>query len=206
MSSSEFNLGTAMAGGNRNAARPKPDNEFHPTPVEAVDALMEREGGALRRYWKIWEPCCGNGAAAKALEFYKFDIVGTDLVDRGYGTGSLDFLKWQGEPAAKAIVTNPPFSLAVEFAMQAKALGVEYVAFLHKATFWHAADRDRLWAAWQPARIYALTFRLDFENLGSPTMECIWIIWDRKHSGETQYRRMSKAPPRGQLNMLGDGR
>ena len=43
MSETEFNLGAAMAGGNRNAARAKPDNEFHPTPVEAVDALIRED-------------------------------------------------------------------------------------------------------------------------------------------------------------------
>jgi hypothetical protein len=204
--SGEFNLGAAMAGGNANPKREKPDNEFHPTPVEAIDALMAREGGNLRRYYKIWEPCCGNGAAAHALEFYKFQVIGTDLVNRGYGTGSLDFLKWQGPPPSKAIVTNPPFSLAVEFALQAKALGVEYMAFLHKATFWNALDRDRLWSAWQPAIVYALTFRLDFENLGSPTMDCMWIIWDVRHHGETWFRRMAKAPARGQFNLLGDSK
>ena len=38
MTAAEFNLGAAMVGGNRSAAREKPDNEFHPTPAEAVDA------------------------------------------------------------------------------------------------------------------------------------------------------------------------
>jgi hypothetical protein len=208
MTDGGFNLGAAMAGGNASAKREKPDNEFYATPVEAVDALMHsREGGSIRRYWKIWEPCCGTGSVGKALEFYKLKIHASDLVDRGYGMASLDFLQYQGAPPSKAIITNPPFSLAEAFLLQARSLGVEYVAFLLKSTFWHAGDRGRLWKIWQPSIVYPLTFRLDFLNLGRPTMECSWFIWDVRHTGpETFYRRMDAAPMRGQLNLLGNDR
>jgi len=207
MSEREFSLGAAMAGGNANKDRAKPDNEFFPTPVEAIDALMEHEGGALRRYERIWEPCCGNGQSARALEFYRFEVIGTDLIDRGYGTGSLDFLQWEGTPPAKAIVSNFPFSLALEFVLKAKSLGIEYMAVLHKTTYWNATDRDRLWAIWQPARRYSLTFRLDFLGLGGGTMDCDWYVWDIAHTHpESFWRRMGKPPARGQFNLLGDGR
>ena len=33
----------------------------------------------------IWEPCCGDGAMARVLESHGHRVVGTDLVDRGYG-------------------------------------------------------------------------------------------------------------------------
>ena len=203
MTAAEFNLGAAMVGGNRSAQREKPNNEFHPTPAEAVDALMAREGGSIRRYWKIWEPCCGNGSIARVLERYRLQVAATDLVDRGYGQGSLDFLTWSDPAPSKAIVTNPPFSLAAEFVLKARELGVEYIAMLHKATWWHAAERDRLWDIWRPSIVYARTFRLDFEDLGGPTMECAWFIWDVRHTGETIYRRMGRAPDARQGNLLG---
>jgi hypothetical protein len=204
--SAEFNLGAAMAGGNASPDRPKPDNEFYPTPVEAIDALMQRQGGSIRRYWQVWDPCAGKGDLAHALEHYRLKIVGTDLVDRGYGQGSLDFLQWKGAPPSKAIVTNPPFSLASKFALQARALGVDYVAFLLKSNFWNAEDRTSLWEIFPPSIIYALTFRLDFLNLGNPTMDCMWVIWDARHTGETVFRRMGRAPARGQFNLLGDSK
>ena len=37
-----------------------------------------------------------------------FDVVSTDLIDRGYGEGGHDFLKSE-RPLAKHIITNPPY-------------------------------------------------------------------------------------------------
>jgi len=35
----------------------------------------------------IWEPACGDGAISKVLLAAGFDVVSTDLIDRGFGTG-----------------------------------------------------------------------------------------------------------------------
>jgi hypothetical protein len=64
------------------------------------------------------------------LQRHGREVVSTDLVDRGYGHGGLDFLA-QRTVLAGAIVTNPPFSRAEAFLRHAAELGVEYVAFLH---------------------------------------------------------------------------
>lgn len=78
--------------------------EFYPTPPEATRALLSVESfqGA------IWEPACGDGAISKVLEAAGYQVVSTDLIDRGYGAGGHNFLK-STKPLAKNIITNPPY-------------------------------------------------------------------------------------------------
>ncbi len=90
-----------------------------------------------------------------------------------------------------AIVTNPPFRLAEHFIRHAFRMGVDYMALLLKATFWHAARRQELFELWKPARIYAMTWRPDFRSLGAPTMDCVWCVWDG-HVERTAYCLLEK--------------
>jgi hypothetical protein len=66
--------------------------------------------------------------------------VSTDLVDRGYGCGGIDYLR-QETPLAAAIVTNPPFKRAEAMLRHAVAIGIEY---LHKAQWPNTVERRRL--------------------------------------------------------------
>ena len=56
----------------------------------------------------IWEPACGDGAISKVLVEAGYQVVSTDLVDRGYGKGGYNFLK-STIPLGKHIITNPPY-------------------------------------------------------------------------------------------------
>lgn len=78
--------------------------EFYPTPPEATRALLSVEAFE----GDIWEPACGDGAISKVLEAAGYQVVSTDLIDRGYGAGGNNFLK-SDKPLAKNIITNPPY-------------------------------------------------------------------------------------------------
>ena len=78
--------------------------EFYPTPPEAVRALLSVESFE----GSVWEPACGDGAISKVLEAAGYQVVSTDLIDRGYGAGRQDFLK-SDRTFAKNIITNPPY-------------------------------------------------------------------------------------------------
>ncbi|WP_238937176.1 hypothetical protein [Sulfitobacter geojensis] len=78
--------------------------EFYPTPPEATRALLSVESFQ----GDIWEPACGDGAISKVLEAAGYQVVSTDLIDRGYGAGGHNFLKSE-TPLAKNIITNPPY-------------------------------------------------------------------------------------------------
>jgi hypothetical protein len=107
------------------------------------------------------------------------EVISADLIDRRYGRGGLDFLL-QTTALARAIVTNPPFSRAEAFLRHAAELGINYVAFLHKADWLNAADRGvMVETVWCPARCYLLQWRLDFKNQGAPTMNCNRYVFER---------------------------
>jgi len=152
-------------------------HDFYATPHECTEALIAAEGDRLPA--QVWDPCCGAGDISMVLQRHGREVVSTDLIDRGCGQGGVDFLLQRTAPA-RAIVTNPPFNRAEAFLRHAAKLGVEYVAFLHKAHWLNAAERGSLVeTVWCPARCYLLQWRPDFKNQGSPTMDCNWYVFTR---------------------------
>jgi hypothetical protein len=90
----------------RNLGYERQERNFYPTPAWVTEALLRR----VRLPKGIWEPCCGDGAMAQVLESHGHRVVGTDLVDRGYGETGRDFLAETRLPdGTTAIVTNPPY-------------------------------------------------------------------------------------------------
>lgn len=120
--------GSRGLGGARGFDREKDD--FYPTPDALLDPLIERFG-RVHLSSGVWEPACGDGAICKALARHGIASVGTDLVDRGYGTARRDFLMEMRTPEeTDAIITNPPFRLWREFAEHALGMDVSFVALL----------------------------------------------------------------------------
>jgi hypothetical protein len=69
---------------------------------------------------------------AKVFKERGYNVVASDLIDRGYGTGGVDFLKWD-MPFDGDIITNPPYKYAKEFVEHALSLvpdGRKVVMFL----------------------------------------------------------------------------
>ena len=65
-------------------------NDFYATDPKAVEMLLK-----LEKFNKtIWEPACGKGHVCEVLKKYGYNVIASDIVDRGYpGTLSIDFLK-----------------------------------------------------------------------------------------------------------------
>lgn len=175
-------LKAATNGGERRA------NDFYPTPPEPTSALLPH----IRHFPRVvWEPACGDGGIARVLE-RQFAVIGTDLVDRGYGVGGIDFLATK-ERLADAVVTNPPFgNLAHPFVEHALDLGVEHMAMLFNINFWSAAVRTPLWERRRPAVVYGLNWKPDFTGAGRPYFNCVWVVWGPTSAAMTRYERLDK--------------
>jgi hypothetical protein len=93
---------------------------YYPTPPRGARALLAREsfGGVL------WECACGDGAISKILEAAGFEVVSTDLMDRGYGRGGHDFLA-DNTTLADHIITNPPYGRCMRSAQCLRNPGIE---------------------------------------------------------------------------------
>ena len=131
----------------------------------------------------VWDPCCGEGDISAELERSGREVHSTDLIDRGFGYGGVNFFGVR-TPPAKALVTNPPFEHAEAMLRHAAAIGIEYVAFLHKADWLNAQERGKMIErVWCPARSYLLLWRPDFKNQNAPTMNCSWYVFERGSMG-----------------------
>lgn len=112
--------GTSLAG--MSPTRSRVENDYYATPFEATEAILSRE----ELYGSILEPAAGEGHISKVLrEHYpNSQIISTDLVQRddrfGCGiVGGVDFLTENYPEKFNNVITNPPFSLAKEFAEKA---------------------------------------------------------------------------------------
>lgn len=86
--------------------------ELYETPQCATRAIIahERLGGL------IWEPCCGLGAISNLLAEAGHAVVSTDIAERGFGRGGVDFFAMDSAPFGTSIIlTNPPYGRADAF-------------------------------------------------------------------------------------------
>jgi adenine-specific DNA methylase len=92
-------------------------DDFYATPPEEVLNILQHE----ELIGKVLEPSCGMGHMVKGIRkddrYKELEIIATDLVDRGFGEGNLDYLS-DTYPYTKdigTIIMNPPFKLIEEF-------------------------------------------------------------------------------------------
>ena len=163
-------LGNTIIGFGKN----RKENDFYPTPKEVTYAFINNV--CWPKNLRIWEPACGQNHMVNVLSTYFDSVIGTDIQ-----TGN-DFL---ASPAldVDACVTNPPFSLSVEFIE--KAIKYPYAAMLLKSTYWHSAKRTKLFYKRKPSKILCLNWRPQFDEravYSSPTMDFIWTVWEPSNS------------------------
>lgn len=135
---------------NPNAERE--ENDFYATDPFAINRSMSffEEIGLER---KIWEPACGLGHLSNRLKEFGYDVVSSDLIDRGGNVENFfveDFLSDEnGGKGDREIITNPPFKLAFEFvekSMKILSTGKKAV-FLLKIQFLETEKRAELFSA-----------------------------------------------------------
>ena len=168
----------------RNAA------DFYSTPPECTIALLKNYGGMFSQ-GRVWEPACGDGAISKVLEADGLDVVSTDLYERGYGDGGMNFLT--SDCSCQSIITNPPFHLAAQFIERAVQKEVPF-AMLLKSTYWHAAKRNELFNRTRPLAVMAMSWRPAMAAMRgkSGTMDFIWTVWRAKPVNLCIYNVYSK--------------
>ena len=107
--------GGQLAGGNSASEREK--NDFYATDPETVKIFLNAFLKENVLKGNVLEPACGNGNISKTLEEtgLNINITSTDLIDRDYGQGNIDFITYDYGKKFDTVITNPPFSLAKEF-------------------------------------------------------------------------------------------
>lgn len=97
-------------GASNHTEAPRQFHDYYATDPKAVDVLLAEESFT----GSIWEPACGEGHLSRRLEELGQAVISTDLIDRGYGQGGIDFLACT-KSLGDNILTNPPYKFALEF-------------------------------------------------------------------------------------------
>lgn len=156
-------------------------NDYYATHPSAVRMLLELENFDKN----IVEPCCGQGYISKVLEQYGYNVHSMDLIDRGYGEGGIDFLKYN-ETIDADIITNPPYSLAKEFVEHAMDLVTDghKIAMFLKLTFLESSGRKALFKKYPPKKIWVSSSRIPCGKNGD--------FYDRDKDGNIKYDKSGK--------------
>ena len=182
----------ATLGARNYALNEREQHDYYATEPKALELLLEIE----RFSPKVWECACGEGHLSEVLIKHGYTVFSTDLIERGYGTGGVDFLscteKFDGD-----IITNPPYKYAKEFVEHALKLvtdGHKVVMFL-KLQFLEGKARRKMFEKLPPKRIYVSTSRLccamngDFGKYSkSNAVTYAWFVWEKGFDGEPVVR------------------
>jgi len=180
----------------------RPDHDFYETPTVAVTALLlvEKFGN------QVWEPACGKGAISKVLIKHGHDIWSSDLYDWGYSHGETgrDFLSCE-LLVVDAVITNPPFKVAQDFAMTALAATrarMGKVALLNRIAWLESDRRREMFTSTPLSRVWVFSKRLPMMHRhgweGRRTTSMIgfaWFVWDHRYEGRTSPGCGAPEPP-----------
>lgn len=169
--------------------------DFYATDPNTLKIFLDKlKEDGIELHNLIWECACGQGHLSKVLIEGGYEVLSTDLVDRGYGSRA-DFLQappgWNGD-----ILTNPPYKYAKEFVE--KSIEIlqpgRYAIMLLKIQFLEGQDRYKLFKKYPPKFVYVNSKRqLCYPNgdmtkkMSSASCYC-WFIWEKGFRGEPTVR------------------
>ncbi len=138
-----------------------------------------------------WEPASGTGNISKCFTppLMSSDVSTEDWV---YGEKGVDFLKTNRE--VDFIVTNPPFSSALEFAIHSLECATK-VAFLLRVQFLDSLKRRRFFDTSPPMRVHIFSKKsgLCYYHSSHPNYSdkpvgglqtLAWFVWEKGFSGK----------------------
>ena len=180
-------------GASNHSKTEREDNDFYATEPKALELLLDLE--QFDPY--VWECACGKGHLSEVLRNRGYIVKSTDLINRGYGQGGVDFLKCTDKHNGD-IITNPPYKYAQQFVEHALDIipdGCRVAMFL-KLTFLEGKNRRSLFDKSPPEVIYVSSSRLpcalggDFTALKqtSSAVAYAWFIWRKGFTGEPRVR------------------
>lgn len=183
-------------GASSHSAGERQSEDFYATDPKAAAMLLEIEPFTH----EIWEPACGMGHISEVLKNSGKRVRSTDLFDRGYGEGIIDFLAIDNLAWHADIITNPPYAYAQEFIEKALQIIPEgrKVAMFLKVQFLEGKARRNLFRAFPPKTVHVSSSRIlcakngDFtanaNTLGGGAVAYAWFIWEKGYKGTTELK------------------
>ena len=187
-----------MHGLYRKEGEERQPEDFYATEPSAIPPLLKVLGSEWENGGKrIYECACGQGHLSNMLELYGHQVTSTDLIDRGYGVGGVDFLAdnvYENLPF-DAIITNPPYKHALEFVEKSIKIAPLVCMFL-RIQFIESERRDKLFEENPPRYIAVFRKRALCSKdakfpKGESSATCYaWFIWERGYKGNPELLRI----------------
>ena len=190
----KFLKGSSLVGGTPKMGRV--ENDYYATPPKTTQALLD----AIRLEGSILEPACGEGHISEVLKknYPKAEVVSTDLIDRGYGAGGIDFLEKEYDRTFDIVITNPPFKYMREFVEKSLEISTDKVIMFGKIQFLEGQRRREFLKNSPLKYVYVFSERQNPMRNGSPvdengkkwssTMCFAWYVWEQGYEGEPVVR------------------
>lgn len=185
-------------GASNHSESDREENDFYSTDPASLELLLDRlKEDKIGLHFNIWECACGQGHLSKVLEKQGYNVYSTDLINRGYGYGYINFLKRGFITNINTdILTNPPYKYAQEFVEHALNIindGYYTIMFL-KIQFLEGQARKKLFEKYPPKYVYVNSARQTCyingdmsKKMSSASCYC-WFIWEKGFTGEPTIR------------------
>jgi hypothetical protein len=173
----------SIVGASRNNGEREKD-DFYPTPSYVVKELLKRETFD----GNVWECACGDGAMSEVFANQGYEVISSDIVDRGYGHQA-DF--FECDLLADNIVTNPPYKSALSFVLKAKKQSRGKIAMFLKTVWLESESRYEMFndKDFPLKTVYQFSKRVtlykggvEMKNKGM--ISYAWFVWDKNYKGK----------------------
>lgn len=169
-------------------------NEYYATDPSVSRDLLRCEQFAS----PVLEPCCGGGFMAEEIKKAGYEVVASDIIDRGYGNGGVDFITADFPIGVYDIITNPPYSDFIPMLRKALAICHNKVAMLLPLRYLTSQERYEVFKQYPPKRVYVYIERICIAKNGKfeeyeagMNMEMYaWYVWEKGFEGEPTLRWM----------------
>ena len=147
-------------GASNHTDKEREQNDYYATEPKAVELLLKLEPFSHN----IWECACGEGHLVKQMRQMGYNVLASDIVNRGANDITLDFLTEGAKEVGYDIITNPPYKYATEFCYKAIDLVDEghKVAMFLKVQFLEGKARRALFEKYPPKHVYISSSRLQY--------------------------------------------
>lgn len=176
-------------GASNHVADERAVNDYYATDPRAVEMLLEMETFAPL----IWEPACGEGHISKVLAAHGYEVISTDLIYRDFGDPEpLNFLEETFDGFEGDIITNPPYSVGLQFverALESVRPGGKVAMFL-KVQFLEGKRRGEFFKKSPPRSVYISRSRLacykngDLTTNSESAIAYAWYVWEKGFTGD----------------------
>jgi hypothetical protein len=166
------------------------NEDYYATEPKAVRLFLEKEQFGSQ----IWENACGEGHLSIEMQSLGYDVFSTDLIDRGFGDGMLDFLSLSEfeDEFDMNIISNPPYKYANEFikmGLQVIKKGYK-MAYLLPIRYLEGKERRQIFEKYPPKKIYVSSGRIkcskngEFDKMEGSAMSYAWFVWEKGFKGK----------------------